>query len=704
MSEQSFESFFDRTDTFEFAKNEEKLAKQNFFRAFLFQKTVLQTSEINGYILLKVNTKLPEGKIFLRIETSITKNLDANLKTNKASDQLDKLKAGFKKSKNADHPTGTSNSMVLTWRKLSEFPSLGPKVSDKEKNPVLEFDRQALPKLRNTYIEKQNSAIPKQLVRSTVISPPIYEFEIFKLEKSIEKMTFMVLPFRISLDGKVPISTNQGLLDFVESVPGRVESKQRKLVPLEIGNVFNRQAGNTSAKLENLQSQYFNESELERKNAFSIMKRVASEHQGTLTEGSGEFVSIENTLIAYYVTSSTFTEGQVRAKENPEERFKIYETKENFCQARIDLTVLPDFLKMNLSNCTEQITVSVMNKSITVKREAPNKLEIKDAPLLRDSKTFVQKETMNMNKPAGSNLLVKENTLNPVSLYDKMSREDMAAAQKNKSSLKSSLTKNLSQSSFKPPKDPPKKPDAKKKPVGCARYVERFKKFFLKKPAKSFGMAVSLDKTCFSNLDSTLNFVIQFDYDLVDSFQGLDAIICSRMQYKLEDAAEEVTVERILIHESFVLSKRMPQKRKPFFLRSRLDEEEADPQPRASAYLEHQEPEVMEFLNKINISEITSKYQSINMPSFKLEFFIEFFASPADEHFSHKLMSCKIHFVNVPFDYMIYSREHISFLFESLESACKLNENCVMLPYANINLSADYDTDFEPDLEQRDLV
>ena len=700
MSEHSFNSFFDRTDTFEFAKNEEKLAKQNFFRAFLFQNTVLQSSEINGYILLKVNKKLPEGKIFLRIETSVTKNLDSNLKNNKASDQLDKLKAGFKKSKNQEHPAGASNSMVLTWRKLSEFPSMGPKLSDKEKNPVLEFDRQALPKLRNTYIEKQKSTIPKQLFRSTVISPPIYEFEIFKLEKSIEKMTFMVLPFRISLDGKVPITTSQSLLDFLETVPGRVENKQKKLLPLEIGNVFNRQAANTVAKLDNIQSQHFNESDVERKNALSLLKRVTTEHQGTQIETSGEFVSIQNTLIAYYVTSSTFTEGQVRAKENPEERFKIYETKENFCQARIDLTVLPDYLKLNLRNCTEQINVSVLNKTITISKETPSKLEIKDPPL-HNSKTFVQ--TDNPGKPSSGNMVFKENTMNPISLYDKMSREDPAAAQKaSKNGFRTSLTRNLTQPSLRP-REQPKKPEPKKKASGCRAYVERLKSIFFKNPAQNYGMSVSLDKTSFSNLDSTLNFVIQFDYDLVDSFQGLDAIICSRMQYKLEDA-DEVTIERILIHEYFALSKRMPRKRKPAFVKSRLEEEEAEAPPRASQYLEHQEPEVMEFLNKINISEITTKYQSINMPSFKLEFFIEFYASPADEHFCHKLMSSKINFLNIPFDYMIYSREHISFLFESLESACKLNENCVMLPYGNINLSADYETEFEQDNEPREPI
>ena len=88
--EDSYGSFFER-GSFKYARAEEKLDKKNILKVYVFQKIVSQGGDINGYIVLKANTKLPEGKIFLRIETITETNLDHTKQPVSIDDEVKQL-------------------------------------------------------------------------------------------------------------------------------------------------------------------------------------------------------------------------------------------------------------------------------------------------------------------------------------------------------------------------------------------------------------------------------------------------------------------------------------------------------------------------------------------------------------------------------------------------------------------------------------
>ena len=689
MSELSFNSFFERT-SFNYANNDEKLAKGNFFKVFLFQNTILQSSEINGYVLLKVNNKLPEGKIFLRLETSAVKSLNENNENSCVNDEIEKLKSKFKE-KTPNTVSQESRNLVMTWRKSNEIES-NEELPRKMKHSFhnLEFRKEPTAKGRSTFVEKQRSVIPKQIIKSK-FTINVTEYEIFKLEKSIERLTYLVLPFRISLDNEIEITTFQNLLNIIEASPEKNEAKPKGLPALEIGNVFSRQLGvQTLQKVDLLQHQ--NESEVDKRSPKAINFKKVIQDQASMQEiSANEYVSIENELVAYYITNSTYSEGQQKIKDDAITRYQFYQNKENFCQWRIDLKILPDFVSLSHLSCSERVKVTIdKNNMISIVKDMkPNQKPIESS----DTKKEVSVDSIARGLENG---IFRGSSAIGVTLYDKISRELPNSPSKTKSKFRGSLTMSMRQSLEQKGIGDMTNIDQNGKKIGC---LTRLKECFLKSTVKNYSINVSIDKISYTNADNVLNFVLKFDYDLIKYFNNLDVTICSRVEYTTSEN-KQIVMERVLLHEQFVLSKKMPTKKKPNAQQTKSSNSPQKPTNKKTRDGNNNEGgDMIEYLNKINISEITSKYQSLSIPSFKLEFYIQFYISPDKQHFAHKILNNKLTLSKMPEDYVIYDRIHISHLFYTLERACNSDENCVMLPYANISLKEKH-----PEEEMNDMI
>lgn len=296
----SIDSFFNQRD-FGFARQEHVATAKNFLGVYLFQNTANESYQINGYIAMKVGKTLPEGMFFARVETKGIKNVDtikdpANFskEIEAAAQELKEIseKARIQKimkEKKATfihrsiHRDNTDQDMKVQVI----FKSLKPKPTEK-------------PKPANS----RKGVWLGHLTKSETLLK-VFEFEIFKVEKSIDRMLYMVLPFKIHLSGALIPTTEQRLISMDKAMS---ISKAASFSPCA----------------NDLQSD--------------------KESQAVLDPDQDEYLKIQNELIVYFVDNGTYNDG---LKLGLKEKLDFYQNKESFYKAKIVFNVLTDGFKLS---------------------------------------------------------------------------------------------------------------------------------------------------------------------------------------------------------------------------------------------------------------------------------------------------------------------------------------------------------------------
>ena len=494
---ESFDSFFNRSD-FDFAKNNEKLEQKNEMTVNIFQQVLLQGTEINGYIFLKVNTKLPEGKIFLRIECVSTTNLDRGKPNVPATESKEALKQRF--ASKAGKPKDIK-SAIFMLKKLSigvEKPKAGfgadllsNSTIQLKKQKTSDLFRDPNPRLKSVILEKE-SPIRDPVKTTSKLS--LLEWEVFKLEKTIEKAVYLFLPFRISLDQQICITTEQVFSQSIEDLQGKLGAKIGKLPPII-------EYGNYVAKLRNEQK-WDNQSGAPATDRDHINRTMTE----TLVLGSDmyEYIKMGTKITAYYVTNSTFAEFAHVPKG---EKLERYSQDDNFCVSTRELMILANYKALGYRHWRQ--SVEIFNNK--------GSFEIEE---LKEEKTEV--------------LMQKHGTNSSLEI-DPQFR----------------LSINTSEKTVR------KKPQGCSKLIASlSGLVSRLKSTIGKHDGQRFKASLSLEQTIFTNEEDQMNFVLRFDAALLKSFKHLDVLIWGKNNYLIEEKMR--SIDKILFHESFNLTEKLP--------------------------------------------------------------------------------------------------------------------------------------------------
>lgn len=86
-------------------------------------------------------------------------------------------------------------------------------------------------------------------------------------------------------------------------------------------------------------------------------------------------------------------------------------------------------------------------------------------------------------------------------------------------------------------------------------------------------------------------------------------------------------------------------------------------------------------------------------PSFSVNYYFSLFISKPGCHLEIPLVDTEITLTSVPNDFVMYGSDYITNLFLGLEKACGADMNCVMLPYACIDMNK-----LEGDKDEDDLL
>ena len=178
-------------------------------------------------------------------------------------------------------------------------------------------------------------------------------------------------------------------------------------------------------------------------------------------------------------------------------------------------------------------------------------------------------------------------------------------------------------------------------------------------------VSISLDIINIRMFDSSLNFVMTFDKRIIKEFFYLDVIIYNRLTHLGEDQPTVVS-ENVCMVDSFDLESRLPPKS-----------------------LENQ----VEYVQKLDLTPILGKYQSIDSYHAKLDFFIRFYLSSLSLRLEKELFEINLNFLRIDSDFTATDPEEISFRFLNLEESLSKNINFILLPYALLDFRTNIDSD-----------
>lgn len=195
-------------------------------------------------------------------------------------------------------------------------------------------------------------------------------------------------------------------------------------------------------------------------------------------------------------------------------------------------------------------------------------------------------------------------------------------------------------------------------------------------------VSICVDLINLRNQDTTLNFVMRLDKQLLNDFPFLDVVVYSRLTSKYTKAesggAEQQRVSHFVnLVDSFDLIERLPP-----------------------SYKE----KMIEFVHELNVAPLVGRQQTVNSFNAKMDFFAGFYLSSVAQRFEQELMKIPLSFWKVGKDAKFLDRSANSLKFDKLGSNVdgfnkeefnkrgeSSNTPCIILPRAVFDLSADID-------------
>ncbi len=178
-------------------------------------------------------------------------------------------------------------------------------------------------------------------------------------------------------------------------------------------------------------------------------------------------------------------------------------------------------------------------------------------------------------------------------------------------------------------------------------------------------VSISLDIINIRKYDSSLNFVMTFDKRIIKEYFYLDVIIYNKLTHHGEEMPTIVS-ENVCMVESFDLESRLPPKS-----------------------LENQ----VEYVQKLDLTPILGKYQSIESYHAKLDFFIRFYLSSLSLRLEKELFEINLNFLRLDSDFTAVDPDSISKTFLNLEKKIAPFKSCILLPYVFLDFKTNIDAD-----------
>lgn len=351
-------SFFERTD-FNFARANERLKAQNRIQLRTFQKESLRSDVVQGFIFIMVRTKLPEGKLFLRIENVANSNLldrqDQEIPTKDEVLKKSVSKLQEKMKENAKNSVGkeddrTDLQLVSVASKMSHkyLDQFGFKVEQSQLALISSKKMQhPSPDPASTFLQRNSDSqkklnlvgmakylgmiVPTKYRTQKKVPLLVSEHEVFRIEKSLNRATTLVCKFTVKLETFTCVSCDQILV----SDPGELPNYPPN------GTIFQSQLLNLEslAPPQSVNNQQLNQQHRSHRSINSEIQPGAEQPDLTdeRTAKGLEFVNIQTKITAFYVTNSTHAEF---CNEPADKRLDKYRTGENFCESSADLVVL----------------------------------------------------------------------------------------------------------------------------------------------------------------------------------------------------------------------------------------------------------------------------------------------------------------------------------------------------------------------------
>lgn len=171
---------------------------------------------------------------------------------------------------------------------------------------------------------------------------------------------------------------------------------------------------------------------------------------------------------------------------------------------------------------------------------------------------------------------------------------------------------------------------------------------------------ICLDLINLRNQDSSLNFVMNFDRQILEEYLYLDVIIYSRLTKTADDGYDEGLAENICMVQSFDLDRKLPL---------------------------HSPDRLVEYVQKLDLSPIKGKYQSLSCEHVKLEYFIKFYLSTLALRLNLEVLEIPLNFLMIANDFRSQDNDEIAYKFEKTMTKVKDSKIGVMLPYALIDFN-----------------
>jgi hypothetical protein len=354
LDEEDSNSFFNRTD-FNFARGEERLVEQNRIELWTFQKESMRSDVVQGFMFIMVRNKLPEGKLFLRIENNADSNLidreDDQIPTKEeifkeARERLQENYAHNSKKKSGKEGVEKDQQLISIVSKMSHKyldqlaykPDSGPFGILSNKNVSVALANSPSQPISKNRANKLSlvglSSIPQIELNNKFRSKKsvpllVSEHEVFKIEKSVNKAAMLVCKFTVKLETFTLVSCDQILYQDLDEVSNLPQGNLLQSQFITNENVASPPVG------PNLSH---NQHHVSRRSIMSEQPNAQILDQtDTRTARGLEFISINTKITAFYVTNSTHAEF---CNEPAETRLEKYRTGENFCESSTDLEVL----------------------------------------------------------------------------------------------------------------------------------------------------------------------------------------------------------------------------------------------------------------------------------------------------------------------------------------------------------------------------
>lgn len=176
---------------------------------------------------------------------------------------------------------------------------------------------------------------------------------------------------------------------------------------------------------------------------------------------------------------------------------------------------------------------------------------------------------------------------------------------------------------------------------------------------KKIDLAVNICLDFFNlrDRDDSLNFVMNFDRQLIEDYMYLDVIIYSRLTHTGDEAEDTTFMENISMVQSFDLDRKLPS---------------------------NSPLKMVEYVGKLDLTPIQAKYQSVSSEHVKIEYFIKFYLSSLSLRFNLEIIEIPLNFFKIGEEFRSQDADEILEKFRKIEDKIKTDEKekAVMLPYA----------------------